>query len=128
MRTRDSVRIVGWIALIAFLFAASSGVVIAAEKAAAKKSEGRLPMYFAQVGLDDEQKASIVALQADYTTKLQTLEMQLESLRKERDAKVLAILKPDQKQKLDDMKSAAKTSRESKRPAKKSTVAKAEAK
>ena len=114
--------VVGWI----FLFVVGQSLpALAAERAApaapakaeAKKPSHRLPNYFGDLGLEEGQRDKIYAVQDEYGPKIEALERQLETLRKERDAKVAAVLTPDQVKKLDDLKSASKAKRDTKKPA-----------
>ncbi len=70
----------------------------AAEKQEQKeraKPRGRLPAFFATV-VNEKQREEIYKIQSDYTAKLDELEKQLAALRAERDAKIDAVLTPEQ--------------------------------
>jgi len=77
------------------------------------KPRGRLPNYFSGV-VTDEQRGKIYAIQSEFDPKIKELSIKLEALKKERDEKILALLSPEQRKKIDDLKAAAKKSREEK--------------
>jgi hypothetical protein len=64
-----------------------------------KKAGGRLPAYFADV-VDEGQRKQIYSIQEEFTPRLDALRKQLEQLTTERDAKIDALLKPEQKAKI----------------------------
>jgi len=105
---------------------AEAGAAPAAEKSEAKKARkttARLPMYYAQIGLSAEQRAKILKTLDDYAPKLADLRAQLEAMTKERDDAVQGELTDEQRQKLDDLKAAAKTKRQSGKEANKEEAA-----
>jgi len=77
------------------------------------KPRGRLPNYFSGV-VTDEQRTKIYAIQSEFDPKIKDLNLKLDALKKERDEKILALLTPEQRKKIDDLKAAAKQSREKK--------------
>jgi len=77
------------------------------------KPRGRLPNYFSGV-VTDEQREKIYAIQNEFEPKIKELILKLDSLKKERDEKINALLTPEQKKKIDDLKAAAKQAREKK--------------
>lgn len=79
----------------------------------AAKPRGRLPSYFSGV-VTDEQRGKIYAIQREFDPKIKELSLKLDALKKERDEKILALLSPEQRKKIDDLKAAAKQSREKK--------------
>jgi len=83
------------------------------KKTKAAKPRGRLPSYFGGV-VTDEQREKIYAVQNEFEPKIKELSLKLDSLKKERDEKILALLTPEQRKKIDDLKAAAKQSREKK--------------
>jgi hypothetical protein len=87
----------------------------AAPPKAAKKPRGRLPAYYAQIGLSTEQRDEIYAVQATYRKPIEDLHKQIEALQKKQDAEVVAVLKPEQKEKLDELLAAAKKRAEERR-------------
>ena len=115
------------VALLAFALGSQANVQMtsgqekAAEKAkaapakVAKKPRGRLPAYYAQIGLSTEQRTQIYSVQAGYGKEIGELQKQLDVLRKKQDADVVAVLKPEQKEKLDSLLAAAKKRAEERR-------------
>ena len=89
----------------------ASGKKAKGEKAA--KPRGRLPNYFSGV-VNDEQREKIYAIQKQCEPKISDLRKELDSLIKARDEKINALLTPEQKKKIEDLKAAAKQSREKK--------------
>jgi len=116
--------VVRWIALVwlAGMVIAANGPSFAQEPAAgqpaasgkkagkgsADKSSGRLPMYYAKVQITPEQREKILSIQKDFAAKIDPLRKQLDDLTKERDAKMAAVLTPEQQKQIDEMKAAAK--------------------
>jgi hypothetical protein len=80
-------------------------------KAEGKKAVRRLPMYYAQV-VDEAQREKIYGIQAEFNEKTAPLRAQIEALEKDRDARIAAVLTPEQKKQLDDLKAAAKAGRD----------------
>ena len=77
-------------------------------KAKAKKAfdpSRRVPMYFGQLGLTDEQRESIYAIQAKQMPKIEALERQIESLRTQMLKDCEATLTTAQKQLLEQRRS-----------------------
>lgn len=83
-------------------------VAAKADKKEPKKARGRVPAYFAQVGLSGEQREKIYSLQADYNGKIDELQKQVAELESKRDAEVEAVLTDAQKKQLDELRAAAK--------------------
>jgi Spy/CpxP family protein refolding chaperone len=83
-----------------------------------KKATARMPNYYKDL-VTEEQRDKILAIVRDYNAKLAPLQEQVEKLTKERDAAVEAVLTPEQKKQLDDIKAAAKAARDAKKPSKK---------
>ena len=79
-----------------------------AEKA--KEFRGRLPAYYGTV-VDDKQRQAIYDIQKEYHPKIAALKAQLEALIKERDEKIEAVLTPEQLNKVEEAKAAAKAKR-----------------
>lgn len=79
-----------------------------ATEAKEKKPSGRLPAYYAQIGLSTEQKEKIYAAQAKYGAQIEDLEKQIAALQEKRDGDITAVLTEDQKKQLDSLKAAAK--------------------
>jgi hypothetical protein len=97
----------------------------ATEKAApaktAKKPTGRLPAYYAKVGVSDEQRKKIYSVQATYDTQIAALQKQIDELKAKEDAEVVAVLTPEQKAKLDELLAEAKKAAEARATKKKSS-------
>jgi hypothetical protein len=89
----------------------ASGKKTKGDKAA--KSRGRLPAHFTGV-VSDEQREKIYAVEKEFEPQIRQLKQQLDSLTKARDEKINAVLSPEQKKKIDDLKAAAKQAREKK--------------
>jgi len=73
-----------------------------------KAAAGRLPNNFGQVGLSDEQKNKIYAVQAKYNGEIDKLEAQIAQITMQRDTEIQAVLTAEQKTKLNDLRDAAK--------------------
>ncbi len=86
----------------------------AAPAAEAKEPRGRLPAHYAEV-VDEKQRAAIYAIQQEYAERIKQLRLQLETVTKERDAKILAVLTPAQQKKVAELAEAAKAKRERQR-------------
>ncbi|MBW3542592.1 MAG: hypothetical protein KY476_20200 [Planctomycetes bacterium] len=67
---------------------------------ARKKPRGRLPNYYGQLGISQQQRTEIYAVQALYSEEIDALEKQLAELKEKRDAEVEAVLTAEQKAKL----------------------------
>jgi transketolase len=99
-----------------------------AKGAAAKrgeKSSGRLPAYYGKVKVTPEQREKILAIQKEYAAKIDPLRKQLDALTKERDAKMEAVLTPEQQKQMEELKAAAKKSRGSRKAAEEKPAAQA---
>ncbi len=88
-----------------------------AEAPARRARAGQLPPYYREV-VSDEQRQKIYAIQAEYNAQIAELEAKVAQLRKERDAKIEALLTPEQKKQIEDLRAAAKAKRQPRRPAK----------
>jgi hypothetical protein len=87
-----------------------------AEKpAAAKKPRGRLPAYYAQIGLSNVQRDKIYGVQGTYGTEIESLQKQIAAIEEKRDAEIVAVLTPEQKKTLEDLVAAAKKRSEERR-------------
>lgn len=122
-----SSRIAVWatLALLAIALASVHRPTIAqdqgtdAKPAAAKKAKefrGRLPNYYRMV-VDEKQREAIYKIQEEYAPKIAELKAQLAAITQERDEKVAAVLTPEQLQKIEEAKAAAKAKRSQKKPA-----------
>lgn len=72
----------------------------------------RLPMYYGRV-VTEEQRQKIYAIQRDYHPRIAALRKQLEDLLAEQNAKIEAVLSPQQKAELDKIKAEAAARRKS---------------
>lgn len=81
-----------------------------AEKAPRAKAAGRLPNYYAQV-VDQNQREAIYKIQQEYEPKLAELRQKLDALTKERDAKIRAVLRPEQLKKVEQLQEEARKKR-----------------
>jgi cell division protein ZapA (FtsZ GTPase activity inhibitor) len=115
--------VVRWIALVwlAGMVIAANGPSFSQDSAApgkragkgsaankADKSSGRVPAYYAKVQITPEQREKILSIQKDFAAKIDPLRKQLDDLTKDRDAKMAAVLTPEQQKQIDEMKAAAK--------------------
>ena len=97
----------------------SIGQEAAKKKAAVKevkeraKVKGRLPAYYGKV-VSEEQRERIYAIQLKYDSQIETLTEQLETLRKQRDSEVEAVLTAEQKTQVAEARSAAEANRKKK--------------
>jgi len=82
----------------------------------AQEFKGRLPAYYGKV-VDEKQRQAIYDIQEEYHPRIAALKAQLEALMKERDEKIEAVLTPEQLQKIEAAKAAAKAKRAAKKPA-----------
>lgn len=81
----------------------------AESKSAEKKgADGRVPAYFAQIGLSKDQRAKVLEVQSSYAEKIDALRKQIADLEAKRDVDVRGVLSDDQKKKLDELVDAAK--------------------
>lgn len=104
-------------------FAQEKGAAAAKAEApkARKKPRGRLPIYFGQVGLSEEQRTKIYGIQAEYGKQLDDLRKQVAAIEAKRDGEVEAVLTDAQKKKLGELRVAAKKAAEARRTKKKSS-------
>jgi Spy/CpxP family protein refolding chaperone len=81
-----------------------------------KKFRGRLPNYYRQV-VDEEQRKTIYQIQEEYAAKIDAVRKQLEALMAERDAKVEAVLTPEQRKEVERLREEARAKRRAERDA-----------
>jgi len=79
---------------------AVTGLSGADRKDSGPRGRGRLPPSWSKLGLTDEQKQQIYAVQDQYQTKIEGLEQQLRELRKQQRTDMGKILTPAQKARL----------------------------
>lgn len=87
----------------------------------------RLPNYFSTV-VTDEQKAAIYEIQDEYAPKIHEYRDKLAAALKERNAKINALLTPEQQEKIEQMKEATKARRKAAKKAKAEKATSSEAK
>ncbi len=87
----------------------------AAAKKTAKERQpaGRLPNFYPKI-VTEEQREKIFAIQKQYAAKIDPLRRELEKITRERDEAIEALLTPEQKKQLEDLKAAAKAKRDAK--------------
>jgi hypothetical protein len=81
---------------------------VKAESTTRKKPRGRLPNYYAQIGISKKQRADIYELQADYASQIDELKKQMAELIAKRDSEVEAVLTEPQQKRLGEVREAAK--------------------
>jgi len=112
---------IGWLVSIAEAQEGAAAKAPAAgakgEAAGRRARAGQLPPYYREV-VSEEQRQKIYAIQAEYNSQIAELEAKVAQLRKERDAKIEAVLTPEQKKQIEDLRAAAKTKRQPRRQAK----------
>jgi hypothetical protein len=121
MMRKIAARLGCWITLIslAVAFVAVEHPVVGAEgKAAVKKESGRkgrrLPAHYGQV-VSEKQREEIYRIEEEYQPKIESLQKQLDALKKERNEKISALLTAEQKKQVDEAVAKAKANRKSKR-------------
>ena len=67
---------------------------------------GRLPANYGKIGLSDDQRERIYALQSSYEARLAPLREELERLTQDRDSKIEETLTAGQRQRLKELKAA----------------------
>lgn len=107
----------GWLGLEGVWGQEGAGAKVPAAAArgegpARRARSGQLPPYYRDV-VSDEQRQKIYAIQAEYNAQIGELEAKVAQLRKERDAKIEALLTPEQKKRIEDLRAAAKGKRPS---------------
>jgi Spy/CpxP family protein refolding chaperone len=75
-----------------------------------KQFKGRLPNYYRTV-VTDEQRQKIYAIQKQYAPEIRKLREQLKTLTDQRNAKIEALLTPEQREQVAALKNAAKEKR-----------------
>jgi hypothetical protein len=73
-----------------------------------KVPKGRLPPHYAKV-VTQQQREKIYLIQGEYRTKIETARAQLDALLKEEKAKISAVLTDEQKKKVEEFQTAAKS-------------------
>jgi len=75
-----------------------------------KPVKGRLPAYFRTV-VTDGQRQKIYVIESEYAPRIRELKEQLKAITDERNAKINAVLTPEQRNKIAQLKEAAKEKR-----------------
>src|SRR5690606_25207284 len=79
----------------------------AAAETASKEYRGPLPTHFGKLGVGDEQRERLYAVDAEYAGRIEALQKQIAELEKERDARLEALLTPGQKLRLKELREEA---------------------
>ena len=79
-------------------------------KEAPKSKSARLPNYYGDLGLNDEQKEKVRTIVAGYDAKIADLEKQLAALKQKRDSETEAVLTAAQKTQLAQVRAQKKAS------------------
>jgi Spy/CpxP family protein refolding chaperone len=75
----------------------------AQEKKDVAPKRGQLPQNWSKLGLSDEQKAKVYAIQAEYKAKIDEIKKQMEELQKQERRALEAVLTPAQKNRLREL-------------------------
>lgn len=81
----------------------------------AGKKRRRLPPYYAKV-IDAKQREAIYAIQDEYAPRIEELQKQLDALIAERDAKIQAVLTPEQLEQVQQLMAEAQKQRKKRGP------------
>ena len=96
-----------------------------AKKSACKKPRGRLPNFYAKLGISSKQRTAIYGIQSEYKSKIDELKKQIATLETEQKSKVEAVLSDAQKKRLTEvLKEAQERSSKRKASAKTSSTKK----
>src|SRR5262245_43713374 len=79
-----------------------------AQDKAPPKLKGRLPKNFGKLGLRDDQRQDIYRIQANYRSRIDDLQRQLDQLRSEERAAIEKVLTPEQLKRLRELRSGEK--------------------
>jgi hypothetical protein len=79
------------------------GMLVAQEKKDPPKIRGQLPRGYGKLGLSDEQRQKIYKIQADYDDKIDALEIQLQTLKAQRQKAIDTVLTAEQRKTLRKM-------------------------
>tara|TARA_R110002020_G_scaffold473097_2_gene701890 strand:+ start:139 stop:495 length:357 start_codon:yes stop_codon:yes gene_type:complete len=83
-----------------------------ADAPATARSKNRLPNYYGQIGLSDEQRTKIYSIQTEFRTKSEELIRQLEDMRTEETLEIQSVLTPEQRIELNELVTAARKKRQ----------------
>jgi Spy/CpxP family protein refolding chaperone len=81
-----------------------------------KTAAHTLPQGWKQLGLSDEQKKKIYAIEDEYNPKIAALQKQIDDLKNDEKAKKYAVLTEDQKKHLKELRDAKDGGAEEKKP------------
>jgi hypothetical protein len=70
------------------------------------KGQGRLPSNWSKLGLSDDQKRQIYSIEAEYKTKIDDLQSQIDQLRKKERSEMSRVLTAAQKARLREIVAA----------------------
>lgn len=76
----------------------------AAEQTATPKPRARLPSQYGKLGVSVEQRERIYAIQADYDSRIDDLQSQIEDLRTKRNSELEGVLTSDQREQLEQIR------------------------
>jgi Spy/CpxP family protein refolding chaperone len=79
----------------------------AATETETKEYRGPLPNYFGKLGVGDEQREKLYAVDAEYAGRIKALQKQIAELEKERDGRLEELLTPGQKLRLKELREEA---------------------
>ncbi|MAG92366.1 MAG: hypothetical protein CMJ48_01245 [Planctomycetaceae bacterium] len=77
-----------------------------------KKARGRLPNYYGQLGVSEQQRTKIYELQSGFSAQIAKLRDQISVLEKQRNTEVRNVLTEDQQKRYDELLAKAKLKRE----------------
>lgn len=80
-----------------------------------RQPAGRLPNYYGQLGLSNEQRLKVYAVQAKYAEEIQALRKQIAELEAKRDGEIDALCTETQKTQLGELREKARTAMEERR-------------
>jgi len=83
------------------------------QKKTRKKPRGRLPNNYGKIGLSNEQKTEIYAVQAKYKAQLKELADKIAAIRSEQQKAIDSVLTEEQMKKLEEVLAASKKKRTS---------------
>jgi Spy/CpxP family protein refolding chaperone len=123
MRRMIATRLVCSMTLVslAVVFAVVEHPVVGADrnapmKKAAGKKGRRLPAHYGQV-VNEKQREEIYRIEEEYQPQIETLQKELNALKKVRDEKISALLTAEQKKRIEEAATKARENRKSKKQA-----------
>ncbi|MEW4531034.1 hypothetical protein [Maioricimonas sp. JC845] len=89
---------------------AQGDVASGTAEATSEKPERRrpLPTYFGKIGVTDEQREQLYAIQDEYHSQIDALQQQIRQLIRERDERMEQLLTPGQKLRLQELREEAR--------------------